>query len=244
MIKQATRPAAHRLAGGVMKPFEISDGLFLVGSSDMTDSRDCCVYILDLGELVLIDAGAGPSAAQIVSNIEALGIDPAKISSLILTHCHIDHIGGANFFRQEFGTRLIMHEIDAEPVERGDTIMTAAFWYNLPFPPLPIDVKLVSGEESLSFGKNTISCLHTPGHTPGSLSVYVDLPEGRVLFGQDIHGPFFAEFGSDLADWRKSMARLLSLEADMLCEGHFGVYKPKDAVKKYILHYLESHDEE
>lgn len=227
-----------------MKPVKISDRLFLVGSSDITDSRDCSVYLLDLGELLLIDAGAGPSATRIASNIEILGLDPAKISSLILTHCHIDHSGGANFFRQNFGTRVVMHEIDAQPVERGDTTMTAAFWYNLPFPPLPIDVKLASPEESLNFGETRIICLHTPGHTPGSLSVYVDLPEGRVLFGQDIHGPFFAEFGSNLADWRKSMEALLSLEADILCEGHFGVYKPKDAVKKYIRHYLESNDEE
>lgn len=227
-----------------MKPVKITDSLFLVGSSDMTDSRDCSVYLLDLGELVLVDAGAGPSAGRIASNIEELGLDPAKVSSLILTHCHIDHIGGANFFRQKFGTRLVMHEIDAQPVERGDTTMTAAFWYNLPFPPLPIDIKLESAEESLDFGDKKLACLHTPGHTRGSLSLYIDLPEGRILFGQDIHGPFFAEFGSNLPDWRKSMEKLLSLEADILCEGHFGVYKPKDAVKKYILHYLESYDEE
>lgn len=227
-----------------MKPVRISDRLFLVGSSDMTDSRDCSVYLLDLGELVLVDAGAGPSAPRIANNIEELGLDPAKVSSLILTHCHIDHIGGANFFRQRFGTRLVMHEIDAQPVERGDTTMTAAFWYNLPFPSLPIDIKLEMAEESLDFGDKKLICLHTPGHTPGSLSLHIDLPEGRILFGQDIHGPFLAEFGSNLPDWRKSMEKLLSLEADILCEGHFGIYRPKDAVKKYILHYLESYDEE
>jgi glyoxylase-like metal-dependent hydrolase (beta-lactamase superfamily II) len=227
-----------------MGPVKILDKLFLVGSSEITDSRDCSVYLLDFGELVLIDAGAGPSAPEIGRNVEMLGLDPAQISTLILTHCHIDHIGGANFFRERFGTRLVMHEIDSEPVERGDLTMTAAFWYNLPFPPLPIDVKLASGDETLGFRENTLTCLHTPGHTPGSLSVYVDLPEGRVLFGQDIHGPFYAEFGSNLAQWRESMEKLLSLEADLLCEGHFGVYKPEDAVKKYILHYLESYDEE
>lgn len=227
-----------------MMPVQISDRLYMVGDSQMTDSRDCSVYLLDMGDLVLIDAGAGPSAHQIARNVELLGRDPANISTVILTHCHIDHIGGARFFREKFGTRLVMHHLDAEPVERGDTTMTAAFWYNLPLLPLPIDLKLASEEESLEFGTNRLTCLHTPGHTPGSLSVYVDLPEGRILFGQDIHGPFFTEFGSDVPLWSKSMKRLLSLEADMLCEGHFGVYTPKEAVRKYILHYLDTYEDD
>jgi glyoxylase-like metal-dependent hydrolase (beta-lactamase superfamily II) len=226
-----------------MGPIRISERLFLIGSSEITDSRDCSVYLLDLGELVLIDAGLGPSAPQIARNVKILGLEPEKISTLILTHCHIDHIGGAHYFRRKYGTRLVMHEKDAAPVERGDATMTAASWYRLPFPPLPIDM-ILSCEESLQFGDDHIVCLHTPGHTPGSLSVYIDLPEGRFLFGQDIHGPFYAEFGSDLTEWRKSMERLLSLEADTLCEGHFGVYSSKDAVRKYIMHYLESYDEQ
>lgn len=227
-----------------MGPIQIFDKLFLVGSSEITDSRDCSVYLLDFGELVLIDAGAGPSAHQIARNVQLLGLDPARISTLILTHCHIDHVGGAQFFRQKFGTRLVMHQVDAVPVEQGDMTMTAAFWYNLPFPPLPIDVKFACQEESFQFGEKSLVCIHTPGHTPGSLSAYTDLPDGRVLFGQDIHGPFHAQFGSDLVQWRQSMERLLSLEADILCEGHFGVYAPKEAVKKYILHYLDTFDEE
>lgn len=235
----------HRKRGGNMGPVRLSDRLFLLGGSEVTDSRDCSVYLVDLGDLVLIDAGAGPSSPQIARNVELLGFDPSKISSLILTHCHIDHIGGARFFREKYQIPLTMHEIDAKPVERGDTTMTAAFWYNLPFDPLSIDVKLTSAEESLAFRDGTLVCLHTPGHTPGSLSVYVDLPnESRILFGQDIHGPFSAEFGSNLADWRRSMEKLLSLEADMLCEGHLGVYSPKDSVKKYIQHYLETYDDE
>ncbi|NLN88481.1 MAG: Zn-dependent hydrolase, partial [Syntrophomonadaceae bacterium] len=61
----------------------------------------------------------------------------------------------------------------------------------------------------------------------------------RVLFGQDIHGPFNEEWGSDMQQWRKSMQTLLDLEADILCEGHFGVYQPAKAVKKYIEGYLQ-----
>jgi glyoxylase-like metal-dependent hydrolase (beta-lactamase superfamily II) len=226
-----------------MKAKEVTEGIYLIGGADITDPRDCAVYLLDLGELVLIDAGAGPSYTEIVRNIEKLGLDLTKLKSLILTHCHIDHIGGAPQFRDAFGCQIIMHHLDAEAVERGDDGMTAASWYNLRFPPMPVDVKLEKEEERLRFGDQEVVCLHTPGHTPGSLSVYLDRGGRRVLFGQDIHGPFSEEFGSDLAAWRSSMERLLTLEADILCEGHFGVYQPKENVRKYIRHYLEQYRE-
>ena len=226
-----------------MGPREVTDAIYLVGSHDITDPRDCAVYLVDLGELVLIDTGAGASYDEIVLNIEHLGLDPAKLKAVILTHCHIDHIGGAPQFRDAFGPQIIMHHLDAGPVEQGDGRMTAASWYNLHFPPMPVDVKLKGSEERLRFGDQEMVFLHTPGHTPGSISVYLDRGGTRILFGQDIHGPFSEEFGSDLAAWRRSMERLLALEADILCEGHFGVFQPKDRVAAYIEHYIWQHRE-
>jgi glyoxylase-like metal-dependent hydrolase (beta-lactamase superfamily II) len=44
----------------------------------------------------------------------------------------------------------------------------------------------------------------------------------RILFGQDIHGPFLPAFGSDIAQWRTSMEMILALKPDILCEGHCG----------------------
>lgn len=227
-----------------MGAVEVVKDIYLVASADMTDSRDCSVYLIDLGELFLIDTGAGTSVDQIVHNIQGLGLDPEMIAAVILTHCHIDHIGGAPKFRMRFGARIIMHHLDAEVVELGDERMTAASWYNLHFPPMPVDVKLKKEQERLCFGDQEVVCLHTPGHTPGSLSIYLDRGGKRVLFGQDIHGPFYQEFGSDLAAWRRSMERLLALEADVLCEGHFGVYQPKKSVAEYITNYLDLYGEE
>jgi glyoxylase-like metal-dependent hydrolase (beta-lactamase superfamily II) len=228
----------------LMEPEKITDHLYLVGSSDLTDGRDCSVYLLDLGELLLIDTGAGPSAHQIIRNIERTGLDPDKLSTIILTHCHIDHVGGAQSFRDRFNSRIVMHSPDAQILEQGDPRMTAAFWYNLPLQPLTIDVKLEKEEETLQIGGHEILCLHTPGHTPGSLSVCVDLDGSKILFGQDIHGPFYAEFGSNLTAWHASMKRLLALSADILCEGHFGVYRPADRVRAYIEHYVDEHEGE
>jgi metallo-beta-lactamase class B len=226
-----------------MGPREVAKDIYLIGGDGITDPSDCAVYIMDLGELVMIDAGAGQSYNEIVVNIEELGLDPAKLQAICLTHCHIDHIGGAPRFREAYGCHIIMHELDAAPVEQGDNRMTAASWYRLRFPPMPVDIKLQKEEERLRFDEQELVLLHTPGHTPGHISVYLDRGGTRTLFGQDIHGPFSEEFGSDLAAWRRSMERLLALEADILCEGHFGVFQPKDCVAAYIEHYLWQYGE-
>jgi glyoxylase-like metal-dependent hydrolase (beta-lactamase superfamily II) len=229
--------------GVTMGPKEITKDIYLVGGGDITDSSDCLVYLINMGEMVLVDAGAGRNVEGIVVNIRKLGLDPKNLSTIILTHCHIDHIGGAKELHDRFGSRLIMHKLDADVVERGDDRMTAAHWYGVRFSPLPIDVKLTGVEERIDFSGQEIVCLHTPGHTPGSISVYLDRGSKRVLFGQDIHGPFLAEFGADMSRWRKSMEGLLALKADILCEGHFGIYQPNDKVTDYIERYLEEYGE-
>jgi glyoxylase-like metal-dependent hydrolase (beta-lactamase superfamily II) len=62
----------------------------------------------------------------------------------------------------------------------------------------------------------------------------------KILFGQDIHGPFYESFGSNLNDYQSSMQKLLDLQPDILCEGHFGIIKPADEVEQYIKNYMNS----
>ena len=222
---------------------EILTGVYLIGGPNVTGADDAAVYLIDFGsDLVLVDAGAGGSSSQLVRNIEMLGLNPALVFHVILTHCHIDHIGSAPYFRQHFGSNIIIHEKDARALETGDSIKTAANWYGSTFPPTKVDQKLKGAHEILKFGDEELHCLHTPGHTPGSISIYLDRAGKRVLFGQDIHGPFNQAFGSDIEAWKKSMQMLLSLDADILCEGHFGIYQPKNKVRDYIERYLEEYD--
>jgi glyoxylase-like metal-dependent hydrolase (beta-lactamase superfamily II) len=225
------------------KSKEIIRAVYQVGGANLTAGEDAAIYLIEFAvELILIDAGAGRSSEQIIRNIEMLGLNPANISHLILTHCHIDHIGSAPFFKKKYNTKIIIHEMDAEALETGDSIRTAANWYDTTFPPTTVDLKLKGKQEILKFSGEQLHCLHTPGHTPGSIAIYLDRDNKRVLFGQDIHGPFHKSFGSDITAWKKSMHDLLALNADILCEGHFGVFQPKEKVRDYIERYLEEYD--
>ena len=222
---------------------EIISGVYLIGGPGITSADDAAIYLIDFtGTLVLIDAGAGKNSSQIVCNIEMLGLNPANLSHLILTHCHIDHIGSAPFFNERYGTKILIHELDAKAVENGDSLKTAANWYGTTFPPTAVDQKLKDVHEILKFGLEELHCLHTPGHTPGSISLYRDREGKRILFGQDIHGPFHSAFGSDIEAWKKSMQILLALNADILCEGHFGIFQPRERVRSYIERYLEGYE--
>jgi glyoxylase-like metal-dependent hydrolase (beta-lactamase superfamily II) len=220
-------------------------GIFRVAGADITDQRDCNVYLIDLDrEAVLIDTGFGAAFDKMVANIEDAGIPPSRISTAILTHCHVDHIGAAARVREQFGSRLVMHELDADIVEAGDDRLTAAFCFEIVSPPLAIDARLTGSRGGIAFSGQDLSFLHIPGHTPGSIAIYADSGDKRVLFGQDISAPLLKEFDCDTAAWRRSMEELLALKADVLCDGHSGIYQPARAVAAYIRHFIKLYGEE
>jgi glyoxylase-like metal-dependent hydrolase (beta-lactamase superfamily II) len=188
-----------------------------------------------------VDAGAGRSAPVLARNLEELGYSPKDLGLVVLTHCHIDHAGGAFHFLEKYGVKPAIHELDAQPLLEGDGRRTAAQWYGVELKPLQVGEVLRGEEGEFSGGASPLRWLHTPGHTPGSISLYLNNGLYTVLFGQDIHGPFYASFGSDLDAWSASMRLLLELEADILCEGHFGVIRPASEVRRYIEDYLRNY---
>lgn len=220
----------------------VAEGIYQVGGSDLSDPYDASVFVITCGQfLVMIDCGAGKAPNAIVENIEEAGLDPQRITTLVLTHCHVDHIGSVSFFKEKYNCTVVAHDLDADAIESGDPKLTAAHWYNTKLPSTTVDRRLKGDQEIITCGKDVLHCIHTPGHTPGSISVYIDRQGSRILFGQDIHGPFTREFKSDISQWRVSMNKLLELKADILCEGHFGIYKPKERVERYIKGYLGQH---
>lgn len=223
------------------KPAQIAEGVYIVGGPQITDERDCCVFLLDGGtELALVDAGLGYSTRAIVDNIKKLGLDISLLKYVIATHGHIDHIGGLHYF-QELGAQVVCHELEYNAIAKGNSELTAAWYYRVSYRPVQVDILIKGDMQNLTVGNMVLHCLHTPGHTPGGISPYLDVSGSRVLFGQDIHGPFDPSWGSDMKLWRDSMRKLMELNADILCEGHFGIYKPAEKVRDYIEYYLDYH---
>jgi glyoxylase-like metal-dependent hydrolase (beta-lactamase superfamily II) len=185
-----------------------------------------------------VDSGCGGSLKKIFENAKSCGTNPEDIKYLLLTHCHYDHTGGAQKIRDQYGCKIVAHELDSVFLEAGDSKVTAAAWYEARMMPLAIDYKISHKTETFQVGNGQVTAHHCPGHSPGSVVYLVEFGPARVLFGQDVHGPLDASFLSNPDDYRCSLSFMLGLDADILCEGHFGIYRGKDKVKKFIGSFL------
>lgn len=219
----------------------ICSGVWRVAGRGITDERDCCVYLIETGgELALVDAGLGPSAPLILENIRGLGFDLKQVRCLVATHGHVDHIGGLAALKAATGALVAAHRLDLASIQEGWPELTAAGYYGIAYEPVRVDLVFSETRETLALGPKDLTVLHAPGHTPGSIVVAGEFDGLLVLFVQDLHGPFDPAWESDLAQWRRTARMLLELEVDVLCEGHFGVFRPKEKVRRYIERCLEA----
>jgi len=217
----------------------ICDHVWQVGGSGFSAANDAAVYLVAFGDrAALIDAGCGPGHARVLTHISEALPGPAQVDYLFLTHCHYDHVGGAEALRRHFACTVVAHELDARFLEQGDNAVTAADWYQACLDPLPIDHKISGDKESFQVGSCELQALHWPGHSPGSMVLLTEIAGRRILFGQDVHGPLHPALLSSRDDYINSLSMLQSLEADILCEGHFGIIRGKTTIRAFIQSFM------
>ena len=175
------------------------------------------VYLIDDGETAFV-VDPTSDAERIVRELG--GRTPEAI---VLTHAHWDHVGAAARLRELTGARTIASSIDA-PVIAGERKLDPS---HRPFTPCPVDQVVEDGDE-VAIGSMSWKVMFTPGHTPGSMCLYLD-PAGRegapVLVSGDTlfagtHGR--TDFvGGDPAAMGKSLRRLAELPDDtIVLPGH------------------------
>ncbi len=125
----------------------------------------------------------GDAADQI---LDALAAQQLKTVYLLHTHAHIDHIGATAAVRGKTGACVALHEEDLFLCEN---LSLQASVLGLPTPPTPLVDKYIKEGDSFPFGGHQVEALHTPGHTPGSVSFFVEglgLLTGDTLFSGSI----------------------------------------------------------
>jgi glyoxylase-like metal-dependent hydrolase (beta-lactamase superfamily II) len=221
------------------RALEITPEVYQVGGRGFTSPDDAAIYLISVeGEAVLIDSGCGHATDMLLANIESTGTPLDAIHQMLLTHCHFDHTGGAADLRRRLNCSVVAHALDAPAIETGDPVVSAASWYSDQLSPCIVDRKLNQSQEFLHVGARMIEAIHIPGHSPGSVAYLFTSCGQRILFGQDVHGPLHPDLQSNAKDYQASLHRLLEIDADVLCEGHYGVFSGKADVADFIERFI------
>ena len=178
---------------------------------------DIFCYVLgdaDTGEGIVVDPG-GPAQA-ILARAKKHGVTAIKM--IVNTHCHVDHTAGNKEMQEATGAPLAIHEADAQGLVHQNPGMLAMFGADAS----PKATVLLKDGDKITFGKESVQVIHTPGHTPGGICLYWPgyVITGDTLFVQgvgrtDLPGGSFAVLENSIR------TRLFTLPADtIVLPGH------------------------
>ena len=143
-------------------------------------------YLILDRKITLIDSGIKGSEKDIYSYIRDAGRSIGDIETLMLSHAHPDHIGAASQIKKDVQCEVVAHEkekIWIEDIEFQNQQRPVPGFYNLVNEPVNVDV-LIEDNEMLIIGNSLeLRMLHTPGHSPGMLSIL--FPGQNILFTGD-----------------------------------------------------------
>lgn len=216
-------------------------------------------YLVRGEKTIIVDTGAPGSAPRILRALANQGIAREDVSLILLTHAHSDHAGSAAELRRLLSAPVAVHAADAEMLRRGDNgRFIAVGWeaklsrrfVDKPFPGLAADILVDEGIDLSAYGIDG-RLLHTPGHSPGSVSLL--LPCGRAIVGDILRGgmmggialsgrpnyPYFLYNTDDKSEIRRSVRKVLAAGGQQLSVGHGGPLSVH-AVEKWLRANQES----
>jgi glyoxylase-like metal-dependent hydrolase (beta-lactamase superfamily II) len=210
------------------------------------------VYLIDEDPLTLVDAGprTEETIRELRSGLNRVGRRLSDIKRVIISHAHADHYGLAGLVAEESGAEVFIHEWDAPAVSSGaDYSAYRELLAAVGVPPETVakmeagyekfrgfayplkEVKPLRDEDEIVFDHESLTVVHTPGHTPGSICLVRS--SNRLVFASDTvlkhitpnpvlspdpydHARRFQSLGESLV----SLARIRSLAPTLLKGGH------------------------
>ena len=199
---------------------------------------------------VLVDTGFPGSAPRIIDKLHTYGVDPEWLSLIIITHGHADHFGSAADIKRHTGAPVAVHKLDADALINGEdlSLKPTGFIGRTLMPMLerrgpakapPVKPDILIGEE-MDLKKYGVDgkVIHTPGHTPGSVSVI--LPSGEFIVGDLIMKgmlrfwqPNYPLFADNMKQIDKSLKLLMRQKPTKFYCTHGGPFTPESVQQKF-----------
>jgi glyoxylase-like metal-dependent hydrolase (beta-lactamase superfamily II) len=223
---------------------KVREGLHIIDLDFQGEPGVIAAYLLEsAGEYALVEVGPTTTLEALLAGIRTVGVEPAAISKLIVTHIHLDHAGAAGSLIRRFPSmRLYVHEIGApHTIDPSKLLASAERIYGDQMGPLWGEVVPVPSEsittlrdgDTIAVGAARLAVLYTPGHASHHV-VFHDLDHNDVftgdvtavrLQGYDHVRPATPPPDVDLDLWTGSLERLRSLQPAAVYLTHYGAFR-------------------
>lgn len=208
---------------------KILDDLYVYPWFSLEENNSNAVFID--GEIpTLIDPGHAHLLRHVIEGMQEDGLDPQSIRLLICTHAHPDHIEAFDNFDEDILRAISEKEFEYLKGVGRDLFLASG--NEVPKKPFHLFLK----EGVINLGRKRIRIIETPGHSPGSLCLYLE--EKKVLISGDT--VFYMGVGrvdlpgGNLKDLEKSLEKLSKIQAEYLIPGHGELLKGKKTIEKNL----------
>jgi metallo-beta-lactamase class B len=196
------------------EPAKVFDNLYFVGSK----IHNSWALTSSEGIILLDTLWTYNSEEEIVGGLKKLGLDPAKVKYVIISHAHPDHVGGAKLMQDRYGSRIVMGGPDWASIEKSVN--------GYPEGKPKRDIVADDGQK-IALGETAVTLIATPGHTPGTLSMIFTVKDnGKPLTVAYSGGTAFnfpstvANFDAYINSQTKMAAAAASANATILMSNH------------------------
>jgi len=209
-------PLFEACAGGPTPPIYFSPEVQMIPlrTQALPPTTHTNAFIVGRNPSYLIDPGPEDVEERqcLFAAIDSHHAEGGRLSAIVLTHQHPDHVGAAAICSQKYGVPIFAHALTARALQGNPTVQTM----------IESGERLNLGQCPDGNGEWHLEAIHTPGHASGHLAFYE--PRYRLLFAGDmvstVSSVVIAPPDGDLALYLASLRRLLSLECRLLLPGH------------------------
>lgn len=189
---------------------------------------DCNTYLVDDEIRTLIDPGNPEYMSHRLDELKRDGFEARDINLIINTHSHPDHCGADQAFKNISGARIALHPAELEHLDLSKEF---ARYFGMPLPEFKVDFHL---GDKLSTGNTEFLVLHTPGHSPGSVSLYCKnlklLMCGDLIFEGGVGRTDFP--GGGIEQLKNSIELVSKLDLEYLLPGHGNIIEGNERIRR------------